>query len=720
MSTNIIKENKLFKETSLYLLQHKNNPVNWYPWCEEAFQKAKTEKKPIFLSIGYSSCHWCHVMAHESFEDKETAELMNELFINVKVDREERPDIDEIYMEAVMLMTKHGGWPLSVFLSPNLKPFYGGTYFPLEPRNGYPSFKDVLKAISEFYNDNPKDVEERSTKIIEYLNETSIHSSLVRLEEKISDKNITIDKIVQKLNPVYHNLLSMLEMETDKINGGYGSAPKFPQPSKISAMLLSKNIHNRAHAIFTLDKIRCGGIMDQIGGGISRYSVDSKWLVPHFEKMLYDNAQILPLYAIGSAFLNNDNKSLSIEFSNTAENIFHYLERDLKCQKSGLYFSSEDADSEGEEGLFYTIFEDEFLNLFEKNYELLDFSKRYFKITTSGNFEGTNILTIPQNFSKFCKEISIPIETGKKLLKEAVDILFHERSKRERPGLDNKCLLSWNALAATSLIQSSIILCNKKFLERGLNLIQNIFHNFKTPLGFQHVFINGQAKISPFVDDLGFLLESCVEALFITGCKHLITEILDIVKIIHKNYVDPVSGTLYFSKNQEDLINRPTKPEDNVIYSANSAIFGSLTKLIVWLGSTDNYSKVSSSDHKMIESLALISVSNTVILSEKMPTSCAQMLQKIKWLDNKNIIIINNKRGSFASLESFHNVYSACVKKLNEYSVIGSVLNSKYDLANIHQYCNELVNNDCDAEFSFCNIKGCALPTKNLSDLFAQ
>ena len=720
MQSDSITENKLFKETSLYLLQHKNNPVNWYPWGEEAFQKAKLENKPIFLSIGYSSCHWCHVMAHESFEDKETAKLMNELFINIKVDREERPDIDEIYMEAVMLMTKHGGWPLSVFLSPNLKPFYGGTYFPLETMNGHPSFKDVLKAISEFYNDNPKDVEDRSSKIIDYLNETTIHSSLLTLEETISDKNITIDKIVQKLIPVYNNLLEILEMETDKINGGFGSAPKFPQPSKISAMLLSNNIHNRAHAIFTLDKIRCGGIMDQIGGGISRYSVDSKWLVPHFEKMLYDNAQILSLYAHGSALLSNDNPLLSFEFSSTAENIFNYLDRDLKCQNSGLYFSAEDADSEGEEGLFYTIFEDEFLNLFKKNYELLDFAKRYYKITTSGNFEGTNILTIPQNFEKFCKEISIPFETGKSLLKEAKDSLFKDRIKKIRPGLDNKCLLSWNSLMATSLIQTSIILCKPKFLEHGLKLIQNIFHNFKTPLGFQHVYINGQAKISTFVDDLGFLLESCVEALLITGCKHLITEILDIVKTIHRNYVDPVSGTLYFSKNQEDLINRPTKPEDNVIYSANSAIFGSLTKLIVWLGSTDNYNIISSSDHKMIESLSLISVSNTVILSEKMPTSCAQMLQKIKWLENKNIIIINNKDGDFASLESFHNAYSACVKKLNEYSVIGSVLNSKYDLANIHQYCNELVNNDCDAEFSFCNTKGCTLPTNNLSDLFSQ
>ena len=313
MLNNKQNENKLSKETSPYLLQHKDNPVHWHPWGEEAFQKAQQEKKPIFLSIGYSSCHWCHVMAHESFEDKETADLMNQLFINIKVDREERPDIDEIYMEAVMLISKHGGWPLSVFLTPELKPFYGGTYYPLEARNGHPSFKDVLKTISNFYSENPKETEDRSAKITQYLNETSHETSLVVLEKQISDQNLTIEKIVKTLIPTYKILLENLEIDSDKIHGGYGSSPKFPQPSKISTMLLSKNIHNRAHAIFTLDKIRCGGIMDQIGGGISRYSVDAKWLIPHFEKMLYDNAQMITLFAIGSNLLKENNPNLSNE-----------------------------------------------------------------------------------------------------------------------------------------------------------------------------------------------------------------------------------------------------------------------------------------------------------------------------------------------------------------------------------------------------------------------
>ncbi|APJ04974.1 thioredoxin domain-containing protein [Silvanigrella aquatica] len=711
-------ENKLAEETSLYLLQHKKNPVLWFPWGNEAFEKAKSENKPIFLSIGYSSCHWCHVMAHESFEDQETADLMNELFINVKVDREERPDIDEIYMETVMLMTNHAGWPLSVFLTPQLKPFYGGTYFPLEAKQGFPSFKDILKSISAFYHDNKNNIDERCSKIIGYLKETSYQSSLVNLEEYISDKNITIDKIVDKTLPFYNNLLDKLDSISDKNYGGYGSSPKFPQPSKISAMLFSKNKHHRSHAIFTLDHIRCGGIMDQIGGGISRYSVDEKWLVPHFEKMLYDNAQIISLYAVGSALLLNENVSLAKEFSNTAENIFNYLERDLKCKKSGLYFSAEDADSEGEEGLFYTFLDEEFTKLFEKKFELYDFAKKYYKISSLGNFEGTHILTIPHDFKKFCAQVSIEIEEGIKFLNESKNILLQERNKRVRPALDNKCLLSWNSLAVTSFIQSAISLNNSNLLERGLNLLQNIFIHFKTPLGYQHVYINGQAKIEPFSDDLGFLLEACIEALFITGCEALISEILDISKTIHKNYIDPISGTLYFSKNQDDLINRPIKPEDNVIYSPNSAIFGSLTKFIVWLGATNNYDKISSSDHKMLESLALISVSNTVILSEKSPHACAKMLQKLKYLEHKNVIIINDKLNRIPSLTSFHHAFLTCVKKLNEYSVVGSDLNSKFDLLNIHEYSKELLKQESESKYSFCSIKGCSLPTDNLYNLF--
>lgn len=720
MSENNQAENRLSKETSPYLLQHKNNPVHWYPWCEEALNKAKQEKKPIFLSIGYSSCHWCHVMAHESFEDKETADIMNEHFINIKVDREERPDIDEIYLESVMLMTKHGGWPLSVFLTPNLKPFYGGTYFPLEARHGHPSFKDVLTSIANFFNENSTEVEERAEKISEYLKETAYASSLLALEESMSDKSITVNKVVEKLIPVYDKLLESLYNDADKNNGGFGTAPKFPQPPKISALLFSKNKKHTAHSILTLDKIRCGGIMDQIGGGMARYSVDAIWQLPHFEKMLYDNAQIFSLYAQASSIISHENPILSKELSNTAKDIFNYMEQDLKCDKTSLYFSAEDADSEGEEGLFYTFFYDDFLELFDNDYELKDFSERYFKVTKSGNFDGTNILTIPNDFQKFCKEFSITTQEGINMKTKAKNIIFRERNKKIRPSLDNKCLLSWNALAATSIIQSSIALCDNQLFERGINLIQNIFKYFKDENEFKHIYCNGVAKIDAFVDDLGFLLESCTEALLITGSKALLKEILEIVKKIHRDFIDPKTGTLFYSKSKDDIFNRPTKPEDNVIYSAHSAIFGSITKIRTWLESCAKSDILSASENKMLDALSLIAVSNTVTLSEKIPTACAQMLQKIKWLETKNTIIINEKQDYPATLESFHKAYSTCIKNINGYFILGSIINSNHELSHLHQYCKDISCKANDTVFSFCNTNGCKLPTKNLSDVFKQ
>ncbi|KAB8030977.1 thioredoxin domain-containing protein [Fluviispira multicolorata] len=712
-----MSENKLNKETSPYLLQHKDNPVNWFPWGKEAFNQAKQKNKPIFLSIGYSSCHWCHVMAHESFDDKETADFLNENFINIKVDREERPDIDEIYMEAVQLMTKHGGWPLNVFLTPDLKPFYGGTYFPLEGQYGQPSFKDVLSAISKFYDDNKKDVEEKSSKILEYLKETSRSTSLLKLEQKLEDNALNTEKLVENLQNTYHKLIELLEIDADKINGGFGRAPKFPQPSKLSAMLFSNNKSNIAHALSTLKKISCGGITDHIGGGISRYSVDSHWLVPHFEKMLYDNAQILPLYAAASCIIKDENPFLATNLKEAAINIFNYLERDLKCTKCDLYFSAEDADSDGEEGLFYTFFQDEFFAVFKDNFELRDFAINFFKVTLNGNFDGTNILTIPEDLNKFCKENNLSLEEAIQKKTEALHFLFKEREKRIRPALDTKCLLSWNALAVTGILQTSIYLNNNDMLKVSLKKLENIFNIFKINNEYLHTYNGAAAKINAFADDLGYLLEACSEALLLTGSNALLKEILNIVKCIHKNFVDPIEGILYYSSHEEDLVNRPTKPEDNVIYSSHSAIFCSITKVIAWLGATDKYNLLSQSEHKMLESLALIAISNTVALSDNVPIACAQMLQKVKWFESKNIIIVNEDKENFAHLEYFHKIYSHFLMSKSKYFIAGNQLNDKYSLENISEYSKQSMGLNNKASFSYCNKNGCQLPTDNLSEI---
>ncbi|MBX9703522.1 MAG: DUF255 domain-containing protein, partial [Silvanigrellaceae bacterium] len=286
----MLKENHLAHETSPYLLQHKNNPVDWYPWGEEALQKAKQSNKPICLSIGYSSCHWCHVMAHESFEDEETARLMNELFINIKVDREERPDLDEIYIEAVQLMTQRGGWPLTVFLTPDLKPFFGGTYFPLEQKYGQPSFKEILRAVSSYFNERKDKILEYADQIIGQMKFQSMEYNLANLEVQLQDKELNSDKIAVILFSCFDKLLQELEYLADKKNGGFSGAPKFVQPSKVFAALASEKKSLQALAILTLNNIACGGITDHIDGGIARYAIDSTWTVPHFEKMLYDNA----------------------------------------------------------------------------------------------------------------------------------------------------------------------------------------------------------------------------------------------------------------------------------------------------------------------------------------------------------------------------------------------------------------------------------------------
>ncbi len=710
-------QNKLKDETSPYLIQHKDNPVYWYPWGEEAFLKAQKENKPIFLSIGYSTCHWCHVMAHESFADEETARIMNDLFINIKVDREERPDIDEVYLEAVMLLNKQGGWPLNVFLTPQLKPFYGGTYFPLVAQNNLPSFKDVLKAISNFYNENSVETENKAERLTHYLNEITKQASLLKLEEKLQDRSLNLEKLVLYSLPFFNTLLEDLENDFDHTNGGFNSVPKFPQPSKLESLLYSKNAHHKSFAIFTLNNIRCGGIIDQIGGGISRYSVDAKWLIPHFEKMLYDNAQILKLFSIAGQQLKNSNSYLANSFFKVSEDILWYLDSELKCKKSGLYFSAEDADSEGEEGAFYTFFSDEFSQIFSNSSELKYLAEKYFNITENGNFDGKNILTIPKDFAKFCKENSLNTNNAESLIQSIKEIIYKYRKNKEKPLIDHKCLLSWNSLLCTSLIKASVTSNNQIFLEKGLSLLTNILKYFNFQNNYFHVYIDGQLKVKAFLDDLSFLLEACVEALFITGAKCLLFEILNIVKLIHNHFVDLKEGLLYFSRTDTDIISRPCKPEDNVIYSSNSAIFGSLTKLNLWI-SINKINSFTTNEEKIINSLILLSLSNTILLAEKIPTACAQILQKIKFMENKNILLIKNCDASIP-LTQISLCYDHMFNKLNDFFLIILEANDKFNLTELNLYTLENRSNMVNIEYSFCNINGCNRPQKDIADIFS-
>ena len=392
--------NQLIFESSPYLQQHANNPVHWFTWSEEAFNKAIEEKKPVFLSIGYSSCHWCHVMEKESFENKEIAEIMNTHFINIKVDREERPDIDSIYMQAVQAMSGQGGWPLSVFLTPTKKPFYGGTYFPPEDRNGMPSFPRVLLTVSKTFKEKQSELEGHAETITTQLEKSLL---TVAKDSVISSELIT-------------RATKIIEENFDSEYGGFSKAPKFPQVMIIEFLLqlyaISKNKKALSMATITLEKMAKGGIFDQIGGGFHRYSTDDKWLIPHFEKMLYDNALLIP------AYLHAFQITKKPLFKNTAINTIEYIIEEMTDSNGGFY-SAEDADSEGEEGTYYLWTIDEIKEILDTN--KTDLFADYFGITKTGNFEGKNILHVPKNskdFEEISPETNTAINSSKTILQK--------------------------------------------------------------------------------------------------------------------------------------------------------------------------------------------------------------------------------------------------------------------------------------------------------------
>lgn len=708
--------NRLGQESSPYLRQHANNPVDWFPWSEEALAKARNEDKPIFLSIGYSTCHWCHVMAHESFEDEATAKLMNEGFVNIKLDREERPDLDEIYMEAVQLMTRHGGWPLSVFLTPDLKPFFGGTYFPPESKYGQPGFKDVLTAVQRYYRENKDELEARAAEIADALLNRNAGMSLAAVEAAASGAVQSVDGLAERLLLKYDELQTELYSEADKTNGGYGGAPKFPQPSKIEAQLFSREKTHQAQALLTLEKIACGGITDQLGGGVARYSVDSRWLVPHFEKMLYDNAQLLPLFAAGAAMSEATNPERSELFSDVAHQIFDYLERDLKDQSSGLYYSAEDADSEGEEGRFYVFFQDEFDEAFGDDLKLREFARAYYKVTDAGNFEGSNILTIPASKSEFAKVSEIDVSQLNENISRARKKLFEARSKRERPGLDTKCLLSWNALAVVGLLRAGLYLNETRFVERGLSLLSSLLSTFKYRNNYFHTKNSDGVKIVAFLDDVGILLQAVAEATLLTGSKALVNEARELARYIYDHYVDEEHGILYFAQKDAAHFVRPHKPEDSVIYSAQSAIFGALQSLLAWLEAKGPSDVLDAEEKKRWEALSLLCISNVSALADAAPQACAKFLHTVKWFEKMNLVSAEAAAGA-VGLEPIARMTSSLVRSAHQVSV-AQRSNEMFSLEHLAEFAK--VPGELSVKYSLCNRSGCQLPTAKVDEILVM
>ncbi|KTD16251.1 thioredoxin domain-containing protein [Legionella jordanis] len=543
--------NRLIHEHSPYLLQHAYNPVEWYPWGDEALEKAKLENKPILLSIGYAACHWCHVMAHESFENEETAALMNQLFINIKVDKEERPDLDKIYQTAhYYLSQQSGGWPLTIFLTSDLTPFFSGTYFPPEDRYQLPGFRKVLNVIAMLYKNQPHDLKKQGLEL----------KRILQQEAKSSSDSLNETPLKLALNTLAQNF--------DSKHGGFGSAPKFPQASKLEFLLS----YQSPLALSSLKKMAKGGLYDQLGAGFYRYSVDNQWMIPHFEKMLYDNGQLLTLYSLAAPeYPTNFFKTI---IRDTAD----WAIREMQSEDGGFY-SSLDADSEGEEGKFYRWDRKEIQSLLTP--EEYAVASLMFGLTKTPNFEGFWHLYLNQSSQSIAKALSISIQSTHNLLRSARTKLFQARSTRIPPFRDDKILTSWNALMIKGMLLAARELKEDKYLDAAHKALSFIQSNLWNGQQLKACFKDGEAYLSAYLDDYAFLLDSLLASLQVSwNSEHLLFAI-EIAEAALSQFADKNAGGFFFTaENHEELLFRPKPMMDDAIPSGN----GILSRAILLLG----------------------------------------------------------------------------------------------------------------------------------------
>lgn len=561
--------NHLIKETSPYLLQHAHNPVDWYPWNQEALNRAVAEDKPILVSIGYSACHWCHVMERESFEDVKIAEIMNREFINIKIDREERPDLDHIYMDALQAMSGSGGWPLNVFLTPDRKPFYGGTYFPPQPVHNRPSWKDVLNGVSLAYRERRAEVEAQAIQMVDHLenaNQIGIGSGIL--------KSWKGKKVIEKSQ--LKEMRDEVMKTADKTWGGFGYAPKFPQTFMIRFLLIYDYLFDDKealiHAKLSLKKMMQGGIYDHVGGGFARYSTDTEWLVPHFEKMTYDNALISVVLADAYKITGDQ------EFAAVLEETLQFMTTEMMNEEYGFY-AALDADSEGEEGKFYVWTKEEFESAAGRDSALV---AKFFDITESGNWENVNIPFKKLSDDAFALQQGVAPDELKQKIKEARSRLLKERQKRIAPGLDDKCLLGWNALMNVALSNAFAATGQSKWLElaeRNMDFMLSRFRNQATGEWY-HTFKKGHAKYPAFLDDLAYLVYAMIRLNEVNGNSHLLKAAAELTGRISEDFADGESPLFYYTgKNQIDVVLRKKDWYDGSVPSGNAIMADNLLRL---------------------------------------------------------------------------------------------------------------------------------------------
>lgn len=541
--------NALINETSPYLLQHAHNPVDWMPWGDEALEKAKAENKPLLISIGYSACHWCHVMEHESFEDTSVARIMNENFVCIKIDREERPDIDQIYMSAVQLMTGSGGWPLNCFATPDGRPFFGGTYFPKE------KWLDVLDQLHTVYTTNPTKVEEYANQLTEGVKSSEL---IERVESEEEFSMSSFEEGLKNWKTVF-----------DPSYGGNNRAPKFPIPNNYD-FLLNYYYHSndesiKDHVLLSLEKIAYGGIYDQIGGGFARYSTDLEWKVPHFEKMLYDNAQLLSLYS--KAYQLNQNNLYKMVVAETVQ----FIEEELTAE-NGAFYSALDADSEGEEGKFYVWKEEELKQLLGADFEV---AKAYFNINSYGLWEDENYVLIrDKSNEELVEELNMELAAFEEKVESIKAILKEKRAERVKPGLDDKSLTSWNALTIKGLADAYQVFGEKEYLDKALTNAKFILETQKKEdAGLWHSYKEGRSTINGYLEDYCFTIEAFVSLYESTFDESWLNEAKILADYTIKHFYDESSGLFFFTNNDDPkLIARKTEVSDNVIPSSNSSM----------------------------------------------------------------------------------------------------------------------------------------------------
>ena len=680
--------NRLIDETSPYLLQHAHNPVNWYPWGKEALSLAKDLDKPILLSIGYSACHWCHVMERESFENEEIAAIMNKYYINIKVDREERPDLDEIYMSAVQIMTGSGGWPMTVFLTPELKPFYGGTYFPPEDRYGRPGFPKLLKAVEDAYRSKRAEIDEQAEKLVSHINQISNPEGV---------KDFSLDqKVIEQAFYHYQNRF-------DSQHGGFGQAPKFPPGMGLILLLRYWKRSGNSQALhiveFTLEKMARGGMYDQLGGGFHRYSTDEIWLVPHFEKMLYDNS----LLAV--AYLEAFQATSKPFYREVVEETLGYVLREMYDQQNGGFYSTQDADSEGVEGKFFVWTPDEVEQILgQSDAEVFcDF----YDVTDHGNFEHQNILWVKTPADLYTKKINIDQTNLVNTLNRCKKKLFDTRDKRIKPGLDDKILTSWNGLMIRSMSLAYQILGDPRYLEAAetsarfilTKLVQKNGHLLRTHRA-------GKSHLNACLEDYSYFIAGLIELYQTNFDPYWLKEANRLNQIMISQFWDSQNGGFFFTgKDHPELIVRSKSAYDGATPSGASMAAHVLLRLAILLNQPDLNEKVkivfSLYDHNM----------------KTAPSGSAQMLCGVDFLiDTPKEIAIVGDPSSEQTQEILRNIHRRFVPN-KVIALLNPNTEEKQEIEELIPLLANKTSIEGKTTIYVCQNYACQLPTTDVSDL---